>query len=130
MSPRPNSIKLRSHEQISGAEYHKRVTRSKHLFRRADAYGIDAAQLEYFTGRGITDLYFHEQDTGKTWHIETEKFAAHAFTANLGYGNQVLCRLMHFDETAGNDLPAAEVVTAKKNDYQPTLFSLFAYGGH
>lgn len=124
-----NSIKLRNHEQISGTEYHKTVTRSKHLFRRADAYGIDAAQLAFFQQRGITDLYFHEQDTGKTWHTTTAKFAAHAFNANLGYGNQALCRLMHFDETAaGNDLPAAVTTSAKKNDYQPTLFSLFAYG--
>lgn len=123
-----NNIKLRSHEQISGTEYHKTVTRSKHLFRRADAYGIDAAQLAYFQQRGITALFFHETDTGKTWRIETDKFAAHSFTANLGYGNQVLCRLMHFDETAAEQQPAAVTTSAKKNDFQPSLFSLFRFG--
>lgn len=130
MSTQTNSIRFRPHEQVNGSEFHKHVTRSKHLFRRADAYAVDAAQLTYFQQRGISHLYFHEQDTGRVYRITTDKFAAHGFALNQGHGEQIACRLQHFDETATEQQPPAAVTTsAKKNDYQQSpLFSLFAYG--
>lgn len=129
-----NALKLRPHEKIEGHAFHKTVTRSIHLFRQAEGYAVDQSQIEYFQQNGITELYFHEQDTGQTWRIDTAKFSAHGFSLRQGYGAQICCRLIHADAlspatvTQTAALPATVTQTAAlqaaAEPLQPALFNL------
>ncbi len=107
-----NSTTLRSREHVSGNVFTKEVVRSKHLFRAANAYSVDTAQLEYFAAQGVSEIYFHEQDTGETYTTSTAAFQEHGFEKQYGgYSRQTFLPLRYW-KPAGNVTTAASTSTA------------------
>ena len=51
--------------------YTKYVTRSKHLFKKLNTYGIELAVWEDIWSRGCKYIVIHERDTHKTFVVDS-----------------------------------------------------------
>jgi hypothetical protein len=74
--------------------FKKLVKKSKHLFLKDDAWGIDKGALEKL--KPDTKILINEIEEERQYSISVEKFKEHGFTADYGYGEQVFCPRQHF----------------------------------
>lgn len=98
----------RKREFIRGKTFLKNVTRSKHLFRMANAYAVDTAQIKQFEDTEVNLILFSEEDTGTVYATTPEAFRLHGFEKQFpGYEKQTFLPLKHWQELA-NGISASE----------------------
>lgn len=82
---------------LNAETFTKHVKKSKHLFRKANAWAVDTAALEKALKAGANMLEIIDLDEEKHYLIEAAKFAEHGKVINFGYGEQKLLPLRYFN---------------------------------
>jgi len=72
-----------------GPELVKHVRESKHLFRSADAWGLDAKRAEDLRQSGVLSVRVHDLETGVSYHVSLDYLLEHGFRLDFGHGEQV-----------------------------------------
>ena len=76
-------------EGPEGRELVKRVRGSKHLFRSADAWGLDARQAESLRRDGVGMVRVHDLETEICYSVSLDYLLEHCFRRDFGHGPQV-----------------------------------------
>lgn len=86
--------------ELSGSIFSKKVSKAKHLFRKYDAWGVDA---KYFTDVLLPNNYqikIYDRDEKKTYTISAEEFKKNGvffhFKTDADYGAQIFCPRRYF----------------------------------
>ena len=66
----------------------KPVRKSKHFFKKGNAWGIDKKIFDDAVANGITSIIYYDRDTGKEYKTMTEDVRKHAWQHNFGFGEQ------------------------------------------
>jgi hypothetical protein len=67
------------------------VQRSRHFFRQASGYSIDAGVLSKAESFGARTIQFIDKETGEIAAISVGCFRAHAQKLNFGWGPKLAC---------------------------------------
>jgi len=70
----------------------KKVKRSKHFFRVANAWGVDRATLEEAMVKGVECVELYDEETGDTYSASVDDFLRWGWVLDLGYGSQIFLR--------------------------------------
>jgi hypothetical protein len=76
-------------EGPGGRELVKRVRESKHLFRAADAWGVDLGVVNRAHEQGVGRVRLEEVERGICYSTSPEYLLAHGFRRDFGHGMQV-----------------------------------------
>lgn len=96
MDGRGRSVAIGTLRKKSDKKYfHKKVTRSKHLMRMFEAYGIQKEAFnKYLRGKDIT-IVIEEQDTSDTFLSHVRDWEEHASYQNYGHGRQMFLSIKY-----------------------------------
>jgi hypothetical protein len=87
-----------------GLVLEKRVKASRHLFRAADAWGVDAAVLKSAAEAGVQTIRVTDTETGTVYSVSLSHFLAHGFRRNFGHGEQVFLPRSEWAKAPGGQL--------------------------
>ena len=91
-------------ERPDGLELVKRVRESKHLFRMADAWGIDLRQAEEARAEGVRRIRLDETERGICYSVSPDYLLAHGFRRDFGHGLQVFLPRSQWAQVDGAQL--------------------------
>lgn len=91
-------------ETPDGLEVVKRVRESKHLFRVADAWGVDLGLVERARDEGIGRIRLDETERGICYSVSPDYLLEHGFRRDFGHGPQVFLPRSHWSQSGAGQL--------------------------
>jgi len=91
-------------ETPSGLEVVKRVRESKHLFRVADAWGVDLGLVERARDEGVCRIRLDEEERGICYLSTPQFLLEHGFRQDFGHGRQVFLPRSQWAQVDGAQL--------------------------
>jgi hypothetical protein len=84
--------------QVKGNTFIKSVKKSKHLFKKLNAWGIDKAVLEQLLNDGVENIEIKETEEKKSYKAKLTEFNKYGEVADFGHGVQVFLSLSHYNK--------------------------------
>lgn len=81
---------------VSGDTFSKKVKKSKHLFRKLDAWGLDKSVLDEIICNGVQIIKIHEVEENKDYIASVKDFIEKGVVDDFGYSPQVFLPLVYF----------------------------------
>lgn len=76
--------------------FRKRVKRSKHLFKKGNAWGIDTGVVLSLLENGCKEIKIKDDDTGKIYSTTMEHWMDKSWELDLGHGKQQFMSIKEF----------------------------------
>jgi len=84
--------------QALGNIFYKKVKKSKHLFRIANAWGIDVAVFQQAQKDGCIKIMIYDEENDVTYTTTFELFSISGFKKDFGaFGAQIFLPLKYFN---------------------------------
>jgi len=91
-------------EGPNGLEVVKRVQESKHLFRVADAWGVDLRLAERARDEGVCRIRLDEEEGQISYSVSPDYLLKHGFRNDFGHGLQVFLPRSQWSQSGAGQL--------------------------
>ena len=88
----------------AGLELVRHVRGSRHLFRAADAWGLDLAKAEALLADGVKSVRVVDVETRVTYSVPLDYLLEHGLRLDLGHGPQVFLRRSRWSQSGAGQL--------------------------
>jgi hypothetical protein len=83
---------------VKGNAFEKYVKKSKHLFRKWNAWGIDKTIVDGLIRDGIEIIKIHETEEKIDYSIPVKDFFQKGIEADFGHSKQIFLPVIHFHQ--------------------------------
>jgi hypothetical protein len=81
----------------------KHVKKSKHLFRKLNAWGIDKDIVDSFVSNGVQIIFIHEEEENMDYTVSVKDFLEKGIEGDYGKGKQIFLPLENFRKEEGKE---------------------------
>ena len=87
--------------KVNGVLYEKKVKKSKHLFRKWNAWAMDRAVADELVRLGVNTVIVHETEEKIDYVVSLKEFMEKGVEADYGFKKQIFLPIVYFKQENG-----------------------------